>query len=64
MLFRSLLLLLGFWFLQENFTEAATFISALWGLVVLVLGGIASYFVMAHFSGAMTLAEMRAATKR
>lgn len=62
--FMGLLLLLGFWFLQENFTEAATFISALWGLVVLVLGGIASYFVMAHFSGAMTLAEMRAATKR
>ena len=62
--FMGLLLLLGFWFLQENFTEAATFISALWGLVVLVLGGIAGYFVMAHFSGAMTLAEMRAATKR
>jgi putative peptidoglycan lipid II flippase len=60
----GLLLLLGRWFLQENFTETASFISAAWGLVVLVAGGIAGYFALAQFSGAMSLAEMRAVTKR
>jgi putative peptidoglycan lipid II flippase len=60
----GLLLLLGLWPLQENFTATASFFSAAWGLVVLVIGGIAGYFALAHFSGAMTLVEMRAATKR
>jgi putative peptidoglycan lipid II flippase len=60
----GLLLLLGLRFLQENFTETASFFSAAWGLVVLVVGGIAGYFALAHFSGAMSLAEMRAVTKR
>ena len=63
-LLMGLLLLLGLWLLAENFTATASFISSLWGLVVLVLGGIASYFSLAHVSGAMTLAEMRAALKR
>ncbi len=60
----GLLLLLGLWLLTENFTATASFISSLWGLVVLVAGGIAGYFALAHVSGAMTLAEMRAALKR
>jgi putative peptidoglycan lipid II flippase len=60
----GLLLLLGLWPLQENFTATASFFSAAWGLVVLVIGGTAGYFALAHFSGAMTLVEMRAATKR
>ena len=60
----GLLLLLGLWFLEENFTETASFFSAVWGLLVLIFGGAAGYFALAHFSGAMTLAEMRAATKR
>ncbi len=60
----GVLLLLGLWLLRENFTATASFLSALWGLVVLVAGGIAGYFALAHFSGAMSLAEMRAATKR
>jgi putative peptidoglycan lipid II flippase len=60
----GLLLLLGLWLLTENFSATASFISSLWGLVVLVAGGIASYFALAHVSGAMTLAEMRAAIKR
>jgi len=60
----GLLLLLGLWFLRENFAETASFLSAVWGLVVLVVGGVAGYFALAHFSGAMTLAEMRAAIKR
>jgi hypothetical protein len=29
-----------------------------------VAGGVASYFALAHFLGAMTLAEMRAVAKR
>ena len=60
----GLLLLLGLWLLQENFAETASFLSAVWGLVLLVVGGLASYFALAHFSGAMTLAELRAAIKR
>ena len=63
-LLMGLLLLLGLWLLAENFTATASFISSLWGLVVLVAGGVASYFALAHASGAMTLAEMRAAVKR
>ena len=63
-LLMGLLLLLGLWFLAENFSATASFISSLWGLVILVLGGIAGYFALAHVSGAMTLAEMRAAPKR
>ena len=60
----GLLLLLGLWFLEGNFTESASFSSAAWGLLVLIAGGGASYFALAHFSGAMSLAEMRAVTKR
>jgi putative peptidoglycan lipid II flippase len=60
----GLLLLLGLWFLRESFTETASFSSAARGLLVLISGGGAVYFAMAHFSGAMSLAEMRAVTKR
>ena len=60
----GLLLLLGSWLLWDNFSEAASFFNAVWGLVVLVAGGIASYFILAHFSGAMTFAELNAIRKR
>jgi putative peptidoglycan lipid II flippase len=60
----GLLLLLGVWLLEENFAETASFSSAAWGLLVLIFGGAAGYFALAHFSGAMSLAEMRAVTKR
>jgi putative peptidoglycan lipid II flippase len=63
-LLMGLLLLLGIWLLAQNFTATASFLSSVWGLVVLVAGGVASYFALAHFSGAMTLTEMRAAAKR
>ena len=63
-LLMGLLLLLGLWLLAENFNASAHFISSVWGLIILVVGGIASYFALAHVSGAMTLAEMRAALKR
>jgi putative peptidoglycan lipid II flippase len=58
------ILLVGFWFLRANFAETARFMASLWGLLALVLGGIASYFALAHFSGAMTLGELKAAIKR
>jgi putative peptidoglycan lipid II flippase len=60
----GLFLLLGLWLLRDNFSATAKFLTALWGLVVLVSGGIASYFAIAHVSGAMTFAEMKAATRR
>jgi putative peptidoglycan lipid II flippase len=58
------LLLLGYWFLQANFTETATFTNSLWSLVILILGGIASYFAVAHVTGAMTLSELKAVRKQ
>jgi putative peptidoglycan lipid II flippase len=58
------LLLLGYWFLQANFTETATFTNSLSSLVILILGGIASYFAVAQVTGAMTLSELKAATKQ
>ena len=61
-LLMGLLLLLGLWLLAEQFQrQRARFISSVWGLVFWWLGGIVSYFALAHVSGAMTLAEMRAA---
>jgi putative peptidoglycan lipid II flippase len=63
-LMMGVFLLFGFWFLQANFVETSKFMTSLWGLILLVLGGIGSYFVLAHFSGAMTLGELKAATKR
>jgi putative peptidoglycan lipid II flippase len=57
-------LLAGYWYLQVNFAESARFLASLWGLVGLVLAGIASYFAFAHISGAMTWGELKAAVKR
>jgi putative peptidoglycan lipid II flippase len=58
------ILLLGLWLLEANFAETARFMASLWGLLALVLGGIASYFALAHFSSAMTFGELKAAIKR
>ena len=60
----GLLLLLGLWMLQENFAASADLTDAIWGLLVLVAGGIASYFALAHFLGAMNFAEVRTVLKR
>lgn len=60
----GLLLLFGRWFLQENFTETASFFSEAGGLVVLVAGGAAGYFSLAHLLGATSFAEMRAVVNR
>lgn len=58
------LLLAGSWALQGNYAQGAGFLSAAWGLMVLVLGGIFSYFVLAHLTGAMRLSEITSMLKR
>ena len=48
----------------SNYAEKAGFLAAAWGLAVLVLGGIVSYFVLAHVTGAMRLSELKSMLKR
>ncbi len=57
------LLLLGLHVLRENFVAGATFLTSVWGLAVLVIGGVVSYFLVAHFSRAMTFGELNAARR-
>ncbi len=58
------LLLGGKWLLAANYAEGAGWIAAAWGLLLLVTGGAASYFVIAHFAGAMRLGELKSMLKR
>jgi putative peptidoglycan lipid II flippase len=58
------LLLGGLWMLQENFSKTASFLSSFWALAVLVAGGAASYFLLAHFTGAMRLSEVKSTLRR
>jgi putative peptidoglycan lipid II flippase len=58
------MLLLGFWALRANFSENASFFSAAWSLLLLVAGGIASYFALAQATGALTLAELKSVRKQ
>jgi putative peptidoglycan lipid II flippase len=58
------LLLVGAWLLRANYAEQAGFLAAAWGLLLLVTGGILSYFAVAHLSGAMRLGEIKAMLKR
>lgn len=58
------LLLAGAWALEGNYAEHAGFLAAAWGLAVLVSGGIVSYFVLAHLTGAMRLSELKSMLKR
>ena len=50
--------------LAGNYAEGAGFLAALWGLALLVAGGISSYFILAHFTGAMRLGELKSMLKR
>ncbi len=52
------------WLLRANFAESASFTSSLLSLLVLVAGGISSYFALAHLTGAMTLSELKAVRKQ
>lgn len=58
------LLLAGQWLLRGNYVENAGFLAAAWGLLVLVGGGIISYFSLAHVTGAMRLGEFTSMLKR
>jgi putative peptidoglycan lipid II flippase len=58
------LLLAGAWALKGNYAENAGFLAAAWGLAVLVSGGVLSYFVLAHVTGAMRLSEFKSMLKR
>ncbi|MBC8038358.1 MAG: murein biosynthesis integral membrane protein MurJ, partial [Rhizobiales bacterium] len=58
------LLLVGTRLLSGNYMEGAGFIAALWALLLLVAGGILSYFLLAHATGAMRLSELRSMLKR
>jgi putative peptidoglycan lipid II flippase len=50
--------------LAGNYAEGAGFLAALWGLALLVAGGISSYFILAHVTGAMRLGELKSMLKR
>ena len=58
------LLLAGNWLLQANYAAGAGFLAALWGLLLLVAGGSASYFAIAHATGGMPLGEIKSMLKR
>ena len=58
------ILLAGNWALTGNYAEGQGFLAAAWGLGLLVAGGGVSYFVIAHFTGAMRLGEMKSMLKR
>lgn len=58
------LLLGGSWLLAADYAEGAGFRAALAGLVLLVSGGILSYFALAHVTGAMRLGEIKSMLKR
>ncbi|MFO1121603.1 MAG: murein biosynthesis integral membrane protein MurJ [Hyphomicrobiales bacterium] len=58
------MLLLASHLLAGNYVAGAGFLAALWGLALLVGCGITSYFLLAHVTGAMTLAELKSMLKR
>ncbi len=63
-LLMGLLLLGGQWLLWPQFAVTQGFLTHLWALLVLVIGGSAGYFLFAHVTGAMRLSELRSMLKR
>lgn len=63
-LLMGLILLIGLRLLADNYAEGAGFFAALWGLVVLVLTGIFSYFLLSHLAGAMRIGEIKSMMRR
>lgn len=63
-LLMGVLLLVGSWLLESRFALGQGFLSNLWALLVLVLGGALVYFLFAHFTSAMRLSELRTMLKR
>jgi putative peptidoglycan lipid II flippase len=58
------ILVAGSWLLRDNYAEKAGFFAAAWGLLLLVAGGILSYFAIAQLTGAMRLGELKSMLKR
>lgn len=58
------ILLAARWALTGNYMENAGFVAALWGLVLLVVLGITSYFLLAHLTGAMRIGELKSMLRR
>jgi putative peptidoglycan lipid II flippase len=63
-LLMGVLLLGGYWLLEARFALEQGFLSHLWALLLLVIGGAAAYFLLAHATGAMRLPELRSMLKR
>lgn len=63
-LFMGALLLAGTYALRANYAVGAGFVAAAWGLLLLVTGGVFSYFIIAHVTGAMRLGEIKSMLKR
>ena len=63
-LFMGGVLLSTTWMLRGKFTEDSHFVHSLWGLVLVVGAGIASYFSIAHAIGAFKISELKAAMRR
>lgn len=60
----GVILAAGTWLLRDNYAEKAGFTAAAWGLLLLVTGGIGSYFAIAQLTGAMRLGELKSMLKR
>jgi putative peptidoglycan lipid II flippase len=52
------------YFLRGNYAEGAGFAAAAWGLVAIMAGGIAAYFIAAHVTRAFRFSELKSALRR
>jgi putative peptidoglycan lipid II flippase len=50
--------------LDDNYSEAADFGKAVWGLIALLLAGAVSYFVAAQLTGAFKVSDFKSAMRR
>jgi putative peptidoglycan lipid II flippase len=50
--------------LAANYAENAGFTAAMWGLIVLILAGVVSYFAAAQLTGAFRLSELKGAFRK
>jgi putative peptidoglycan lipid II flippase len=58
------LLLLGGWLLSGHYGEGSGILLRIAALLVLVVGGVSSYFLLCHFTRAMTFGELSAMLRR
>jgi putative peptidoglycan lipid II flippase len=50
--------------IAANYAENAGFTAAVWGLILLVIAGVISYFAAAHLTGAFRLSELKGAFRK